>query len=310
MIARQLFSRKAGTMAETIGFIGLGAMGGGMAGNLLKAGYALVVNDIDRAKVEAYVTRGAAAAATPAEVARQSVRTVTIVETTAQTEEVILGEHGIIRGAAPGHVVAMMSTIDPNAAKRIHGVLQQAGIAMLDAPVSGGSARAASGELSVIAGGDAATFASCRPMFEAMATHQFHVGGIGQGLALKLVNNMLIQVNTVAVAEAFVMGAKAGLDPQVMYDVIKVSTGASFALDFRVPRFISGDFSPGGTVDISYKDQELETAFAKSLGVPLLLANVTQQVYQMARAAGLSKRDGASVVTLYEQMAGVKLGPR
>jgi 3-hydroxyisobutyrate dehydrogenase-like beta-hydroxyacid dehydrogenase len=297
-------------MAETIGFIGLGAMGGGMARNLLKAGFSLIVNDIDSAKVAALVASGAKSAATPAEVARQAVRTITIVETTAQTEDVILGPNGIIKGAARGHVVAMMSTIDPNAAKRIHDSLRDAGIAMVDAPVSGGSAKATSGELSVIAGGDAATFESCAAMFKAMATNQFHVGSIGQGLALKLVNNLLIQVNTVAIAEAFVMGAKAGLDPQVMYDVIKVSTGASFALDHRVPRMIAGDFKPGGTVDISYKDQELETAFAKSLGVPLLLANVSQQVYQMARAQGLSKEDGASIVKVYERMAGVTLGPR
>ena len=259
-------------MTETIGFIGLGAMGGGMARNLLKAGYALVVNDIDSTKVAALVAAGARAAPTAADVARQSVRTVTMVETTAQTEDVILGRNGIVAGAANGHIVAMMSTIDPDAARRICERLQQAGIAMLDAPVSEGSARADFGELSVIAGGDAQTFASCVPMFKAMSANRFHVGGIGQGLALKLVNNMLIQVNTVAIAEAFVMGAKAGLDPKVMYDVIKVSTGASFALDHRVPRMITGDFKPGGTVDISDKDQELETAFAKSLGVPLLLA--------------------------------------
>jgi 3-hydroxyisobutyrate dehydrogenase-like beta-hydroxyacid dehydrogenase len=297
-------------MPETIGFIGLGAMGAGMAGNLLRAGYRLVVNDLDAAKVAALVARGAAAAATAAEVARAALRTITMVETTAETEQVILGDKGIIEGAAPGHVVAMMSTIDPHAAKRIHDRLRRANIAMLDAPVSGGSARAASAELSVIAGGDAATFASCRAMFKAMSANQFHVGGIGQGLALKLVNNMLVQVGTVAIAEAFVMGAKAGLDPQVMYEVVRVSTGASFALDHRVPRMIAGDFAPGGTVDISYKDQELETAFAKSLGVPLLLANVSQQVYQMARAAGLAKEDGASVVKVYERMAGVRLGPR
>jgi 3-hydroxyisobutyrate dehydrogenase-like beta-hydroxyacid dehydrogenase len=297
-------------MTETIGFIGLGAMGGGMARNLVQAGYGLIVNDLDSAKVAAVVARGATAAATPAAVARSALRTITMVETTAETEQVILGDAGIIEGAARGHVVVMMSTIDPNAAKRIHDRLRLAGIAMLDAPVSGGSARAASGELSVIAGGDAAVFESCRAMFRAMSANQFHVGGIGQGLAMKLVNNMLVQVGTVAIAEAFVMGAKAGLDAQVMYDVIKVSTGASFALDHRVPRMIAGDFSPGGTVDISYKDQELETAFAKSLGVPLLLANVSQQVYQMARAAGLAKEDGASVVKVYERMAGVRLGPR
>jgi 3-hydroxyisobutyrate dehydrogenase-like beta-hydroxyacid dehydrogenase len=297
-------------MTETIGFIGLGAMGSGMASNLLKAGYALLVNDRDPAKVRDLVARGARAAATPGDAARQSTHTVTMVETTAQTEEVIVGDQGVIAGAERGHVVAMMSTIDPIAARRIHDRLQQAGVAMLDAPVSGGSARAAAGELTVIAGGEAAVFASCRAMFAAMSAHQFHVGGIGQGLALKLVNNMLIQVNTVAIAEAFVMGAKAGLDPQVMYDVIRVSTGASFALEHRVPRMIAGDFRPGGTVDISFKDQELETAFAKALGVPVLLANISQQVYQMARAAGLSKQDGASVVRVYEQMAGVRLGPR
>jgi len=297
-------------MAETIGFIGLGAMGAGMAANLIKAGYALVVNDIDDAKVAALAARGATPAVSAAEVARQSARTVTMVETTAQTEEVILGRNGIIEGAARGHVVVMMSTIDPHAARRIHDRLRAAGIAMLDAPVSGGTARAVSGELAVIAGGDAAVFASCGPIFRAMSAHQFHVGAIGQGLALKLVNNMLIQVNTVAIAEAFVMGAKAGLDPKIMFDVIRVSTGASFALDFRVPRMIAGDFAPGGTVDISYKDQELETAFAKSLGVPLFLANVSQQVYQMARAEGFAKEDGASIVKVYERMAGVTLGPR
>ena len=176
---------------------------------------------------------------------------------------------------------------------------------MLDAPVSGGSARAASGELSVIAGGDAKTFETCLPMFKAMATNQFHVGRIGQGLALKLVNNMLIQVNTVAVAEALVLGVKAGLDPQTIYDVVRVSTGNSVAFETRVPRIMNRDFAPGGTVDISFKDQELETAFAKQLGVPVLLANVTQQVYQMARAAGFNKEDGAAVVKIFERLAGV-----
>src|SRR5262245_30858698 len=129
-------------MKETIGFIGLGAMGAGMARNLLKAGFALVVNDIDEAKVAALVASGAKAAPTPAEIARRSVRTITMVETTAQTEEVILGAKGIIAEAARGHIVAMMSTIDPHAVKRISDRLHEAGIAMLDAPVSGGSARA------------------------------------------------------------------------------------------------------------------------------------------------------------------------
>jgi 3-hydroxyisobutyrate dehydrogenase-like beta-hydroxyacid dehydrogenase len=297
-------------MSETIGFIGLGAMGGCMAANILNAGHAVIAHDIDRVKVDALVAKGAIAASSPAEIGGQAARTVTMVETTAQTEDVLFGTSGLTQTAKPGHAVAMMSTIDPTATKNFHATLAEERISMVDAPVSGGTPRAASGELSIICGGNKDAIEDWRPAFEAMSSNIFHVGDIGQGLAMKLVNNMLVQVNTVAIAEAFAMGAKAGLDPQMMYDVVRVSTGASFALEHRVPRMLSGDFSPGGTVDISYKDQELETAFAKELGVPLLLANVSQQIYQMARAAGYSKEDGASVIKLYETMIDTKLGPR
>lgn len=297
-------------MTDAIGFIGLGAMGGGMAANIVKAGIKVVAYDILPERVAALAELGAEAADSPKAVAASASRTITMVETTAQTETVIFGAEGIVQTAKSGHQIAMMSTIDPVATKRMHAELASKEITMVDAPVSGGTPRAASGELSIIVGGDDDTVEGWRPYFEPMASNIFHVGQIGQGLAMKLVNNMLIQVNTVAIAEAFALGAKAGLDPQKMYDVVRVSTGASFALDHRVPRFLSGDFEPGGTVDISYKDQELETAFAKELGVPLLLANVSQQVYQMARAKGLSKEDGAAVIKLYEEMVGVKLGPR
>ena len=297
-------------MTDAIGFIGLGAMGGSMAANIVKAGIEVVAYDILPERVAALTEIGAEAANSPKAVAASASRTITMVETTAQTEAVIFGAEGIVQTAKSGHQIAMMSTIDPVATKRMHAELASKEITMVDAPVSGGTLRAASGELSIIVGGDDDTVEGWRPYFEPMASNIFHIGQIGQGLAMKLVNNMLIQVNTVAIAEAFALGAKAGLDPQKMYDVVRVSTGASFALDHRVPRFLSGDFEPGGTVDISYKDQELETAFAKELGVPLLLANVSQQVYQMARTKGLSKEDGAAVIKLYEEMVGVKLGPR
>ena len=295
-------------MPGTVGFIGLGAMGDPMALNLVKRGFSLVVHDIDPVKAERWRTRGAALAPSPAEVAAKAERTICMVETTAQAEAVIAGERGIIHTARAGHIVACMSTIDPFAARRLAEQLAARGIAMVDAPVSGGTERAASGELSIIVGGAAETVAACQDLFRAMGKNVFHMGGLGQGLAMKLVNNMLIQVNTVAVAEALVLGVKAGLDPQAIYDVVKVSTGNSFAFEMRVPRILKRDFTPGGTVDISFKDQELETAFAKQLGVPVLLANVTQQVYQMARAAGLNKEDGSAVVKIYEQLAGVKVG--
>jgi 3-hydroxyisobutyrate dehydrogenase len=201
-----------------------------------------------------------------------------------------------------------MSTIDPFAARGLGDTLAKSGIAMLDAPVSGGTVRAESGELSVIGGGAPETFEACRDLFKAMGTKVFHVGDLGQGLAMKLVNNMLVQVNAVAVAEALVLGVKAGLDPKTIYEVIRVSTGTSNAFERGVPKILSRDFSATGTIDISFKDQELETAFAKQLGAPLLLANVSQQVYQMARAAGLGKQDGTAIIQVLEKLAGVRVG--
>jgi 3-hydroxyisobutyrate dehydrogenase len=292
-------------MPDTVGFIGLGAMGGPMALNLIKNGFLLVVHDIDPAKAEALRAQGAAVADAADAVAAAVGRTIVMVETTAQAEAVIAGERGIAQRAKPGHVVACMSTIDPLAARRLGESLAAKGIAMIDAPVSGGTERAASGELSIICGGPADTVKACDDLFRAMGRNVFHVGGLGQGLAMKLVNNMLVQVGTVAVAEALVLGVKAGLDPQTIYDVVRVSTGTSFAFETRVPRILKRDFAPGGTVDISFKDQELETQFAKQLGVPVLLANVSQQVYQIARAAGLNKEDGSAVVKVLEKLAGV-----
>jgi 3-hydroxyisobutyrate dehydrogenase len=293
-----------------VGFVGLGNMGGPMALNLLKHGFALVVHDIDRAKLEPLRARGAVVAESAEGVAAAADRVICMVETTAQAETVITGERGFVHGTKAGHIVICMSTIDPFVARRLAETLRARGVAMLDAPVSGGTERAASGTLSIIAGGEAATFEACRDLFKAMGTNLFHVGPLGHGLAMKLVNNMLIQVNRVAVAEALVLGVKAGLDPRMIYDVVRVSTGTSFAFETGVPKILARDFSPGGTVDITYKDQELETAFAKQLGVPLLLANVTQQLYQMARAAGYNKEDGLAVIKVLERLAGVEVKSR
>lgn len=292
-------------MAGAVGFIGLGNMGRPMALNLVKRGFSLVVHDIDPAKVEHLRAKGATVAESPSSVAALTDRTICMVETTAQAESVIAGDHGVVKTAKRGDIVICMSTIDPFVARRLGEVLAARGVAMLDAPVSGGTTRAQSGELSIIAGGEPATFEACRDLFQAMGTKLFHVGGLGQGLAMKLVNNMLNQVNRVAVAEALILGVRAGLDPKTIYDVVRVSTGSSVVFETGVPKILARDFSPGGTVDITFKDQELETAFAKQLGVPLLLANVTQQLYQMARAAGLNKEDGLCVIKILEQLAGV-----
>lgn len=294
-------------MPGTVGFIGVGNMGGRMAMNLLKNDFALVACDVDPAKLKPLQEQGATVAPSPAEVARRVERTISMVETTEQANQVIAGEHGIMSGARPGHIVISMSTIDPFAARQLHARLAGAGIAMLDAPVSGGTVRADTGELSIMVGGERSVFDHCQDVFRAMGKNIFYIGDSGQGLAMKLLNNMLGQTTLVAVCEALVMGVKAGLDPQMIYDVVRVSTGNSVSFESRVPKILARDFTPGGTVDVSYKDQELETAFAKRLGVPLLLANVSQQVFQMARAAGLNKLDHSAIVQVLERLAGVEV---
>jgi 3-hydroxyisobutyrate dehydrogenase len=279
-----------------------------MALNLVKHGFSLVVHDIDPAKLEPLVAVGAAVEQSPAAVAALVERTISMVETTDQAEEVITGDRGIIASAQAGHIVICMSTIDPFAARRFARRLRERGVAMLDAPVSGGTLGAKSGTLSVIVGGAPETYAACEDLFRAMGKNLFHVGALGHGLAMKLLNNMLGQIQTVAIAEALVFGVKAGLDPHKIYEVIRASTGNSVQFENRVPRMLRRDFAPGGTIDISYKDQELETAFAKRLGVPLLLANLSQQVYQMGRAQGLNKEDGSAIIKVFEKLAGVKVG--
>ncbi len=295
---------------NTVGFIGMGMMGGGMAANLLKADFPMVAYDIDPAKNERFAGLGAVIANGSAGVAQGASTVFCIVETTKQVEEVVLGDGGIVEGAQAGDIFVCSATVDPIMVKELHDTLAERGITLLDAPVSGGVPRAVSGDLSIICGGDADAVEKCRPMFEAMSAKIFHMGEVGQGLAMKLCNNMITQVTKVVIAEAMALGAKAGLDPQQMFDVISVSTGNSNSFQTAVPRYLSGDFSPGGTIDISYKDQELETSFAKALGVPMFMAAASQQVYQMGRAAGLNKKDGSSLITLYEDMIGMKLGPR
>lgn len=294
-------------MTGKVGFIGLGNMGGPMALNLVKAGFELAVHDINPARLVSLVAAGATVVASPKAAAAECHRMICMVETTDQAEAVILGSNGFIQSAKQGDIVLCMSTIDPLAARRFAERLAEKGVAMVDAPVSGGTHGAAAGTLSVIVGGPQETFTAAEDLFRAMGKNVFHVGGHGLGLAMKLINNMLGQIQTIAIAEALVFGKKAGLDPQKIYEVVSVSTGNSVQFQNRVPRMLARNFAPGGTIDISYKDQDLETSFARQLGVPLLMANLSHQVYQMGRAAGLNKEDGSAIIKIFERLAGVTI---
>jgi 3-hydroxyisobutyrate dehydrogenase len=294
---------------RTVGFVGLGMMGGPMAGNLLGKGHRLVVHDLDRAKVDPLAGLGALAGSGPADVARRAGIVISMVETTAQTEAVLFGDGGLVEGMQRGDLVIVMSTIDMMALRSMHARLAAHRIGLLDAPVTGmrdnGGARTAS--LKCYVGGEAVDLERARPVLRAMTSEVTHFGAIGLGTAMKIVNNMLLQVNRVVIAEALAMGAKAGLDAQQMVETIARSTGNSVAFQYTAPRILARDFD-GIRMDITAKDVELQAALGKSLGVPMFMASVAVQVHQIARSMGLGSQDAASLVKVYEQWTGVPVG--
>lgn len=295
--------------AETVGFIGLGQMGAPMATNILKKGFPMVVYDIDRGKLNPFAALGAEGGADPADVAHRARTVVSMVDTTAQAEEVILGARGLIEAATAGDVIISMSTIDPMALRTIEPKLSAKGIGILDAPVTGMVTGAKAGTLKAYVGGDPAALERARPVLEAMTSEITHFGSIGQGIVMKLVNNMLMQVNRIVIAEALALGAKAGLDPEQMVKTIGATTGNSVAFQYCAPRILARDFE-GIRMDITYKDVELQTSLAKSLGMPLFMANAALQVYQMGKAMGLADKDGAAIVQLYERWSGVPVASK
>ncbi len=291
--------------SRTAGFIGLGQMGFPMAENILRKGHSLVVYDVDARRVAQAVEIGAQAASGPADVARQASVVVSMVDTTAQAQEVIVGTGGLIDGAAAGDVIISMSTIDPMALRAMHTTLAHQGVGLIDAPVSGMEKGAREGALRAFVGGHSNDLDKARPVLEAMTAEIVHLGSIGHGTTMKLINNMLIQVGWVLTAEALALGTAAGLDPKQMVDLIGRSTGNSEAFQYSAPRILARDFE-GIRMDITYKDVELQTQLAKALKLPMLMAATAQQVYQMGRAMGLGSEDGgAAIIKVYERMMGV-----
>lgn len=289
-----------------VGFVGLGDMGAPMVANLLKGGHAVVVYDIVVAKMEQAASLGAHTATGPTDVARQASVLISMVDTTAQAEQVITGAGGFIDSAQAGDVVISMGTIDPIALQRMHATLAAKGVALIDAPVSGMDKGAREGTLKAFVGGDPAVLEQVRPVLRSMASDITHIGAIGQGCVMKMINNMLAQINRIVVAEALVLGTSAGLDPKLMFELIGKATGNSAAFQIYAPRMLAHDFK-GSRMDITFKDMELQTSLGKSLKVPLFMANMAQQVCQLGRAAGYGSEDGSAVVKVYEQFAGVAL---
>jgi len=291
-----------------IGFIGIGNMGAPMSANLLKAGHELTVYDKREEAMEEPVRLGAKAARSPREVAHASDVVMTSLPTQKALEDVVMGRDGVLEGAMRGCVLIDTSTVSPSTIKRIAAIARERGVEVLDAPVSGGVAGARAATLTVMVGGDKGVFERCQEVLSVIGKNVYHVGDVGSGNAVKLVNNLMSLVSVLALSEGMVLGTKAGVDPETLHRVIKVSTGSSYALEVKLPNLISkGRFEAGFAIDLACKDLRLAIDLGREMGVPLFVTNVAQQVYELARARGMGRLDHTAVIKLLEEAAQVEV---
>jgi len=293
---------------STIGFIGLGTMGRPMARNLLRAGHRLVFYARRPEVAAEFVAAGASQVASPAQAAREADFIISIVTADAQVTEVALGPGGVIEGASPGKTFIDMSTIAPHTIRRIGARLGEAGLAVLDAPVSGGPAGAEAATLAIMAGGEAADFERCRDVFAALGRHVFHVGPLGAGQTIKLVNQMIGGGIMALIGEGFVLAKAAGADLATMADVVSVSSGGSTLFDARARKYLLADqYRPGFSTELMRKDLALALELARELRVPLPVSAAAFQQYTAAMNLGHGGDDFASVAKVCEQAAGVRI---
>ncbi|MBX3050665.1 MAG: NAD-binding protein [Caldilineaceae bacterium] len=295
-------------MSQTVGVIGLGAMGMGMAQSLVRAGFVVKGYDIAPAAVQVLVDAGGHAAATVAEAASGADVLIVMVVNAAQAEDVLFGAG---RGAAAlpaGSVVMLSCTVSPDFARRTAERLSEMGLEMLDAPVSGGPVRSAEGALSVMASGSPSVFEKCSALLDAVAANVYRMGDApGLGSVMKSINQLLAGVHLAAMGEAFVFGAKQGIDAQQMYDVICASAGGSWMFQNRGQHILDNDYTPASAVDIWGKDLGIVLEAGKANKLALPLAAVAHQLFLAASAQGMGRMDDAAIVKIYAQLAGVEL---
>lgn len=285
-----------------VGFIGLGTMGFPMANNLLDAGFRLVVHDIAEAPVTRLAARGARPVSSPRAVGEICPYVVTMLPASPHVEAVLDGDQGVIAGMAPGGTLIEMSTIDPSTTRALAARAAARGLRMIDAPVSGSSPKAHDGTLTIMVGGDAEVLDACRPILDVLGTTIVHVGPVGSGETVKLVNNLIAAVSMAAVAEAFNIGVRHGLDPAVMYEVVSQSSGDCWSLRTRVPYAgvipqspANDDFAPGFMTDLMLKDVGLALAAARAVDAPAELGAVAEQLYRSAHTQGYGRQDFSAV---------------
>ncbi len=294
-------------MKRTVGFIGLGIMGKPMAKNILRAGFPLVVYSRTKGPVEELVKEGALSANSSKGVAEKSDVIITMLPDSSDVRDVILGGNGIIYGAKPKSVVIDMSSINPLVTQEIEKVLREKEIEMLDAPVSGGEKGAIDGTLAIMVGGKKEVFEDCLDILKTMGKNIVHVGPIGAGGFVKLVNQIIVAINIAAIGEAFSLGIKAGIDPDLTFQAIRGGLAGSKILDAKLPMLLERNFKPGFKVKLHKKDLNNALLVARDLGVPLPMSSFVQQIFNSLMAEGKGEEDHSALATFFEKISGVEI---
>lgn len=291
-----------------IGFIGLGIMGKPMAKNLLKAGHEVVCYDVVKENVENVVAAGARAGKSAADVASQVPLVITMLPNSPHVKSVVLGEKGVLEGAKEGLILVDMSSIAPLASQEVEKACAQKKVRMLDAPVSGGEPKAVDGTLAIMVGGEKSLFDEVKDVLLVMGASAVHCGPIGAGNTTKLANQVIVALNIAAVAEAFTLVRKAGVDPHLVFEAIKGGLAGSTVMNAKAPMMMEGNFKPGFKIDLHIKDLANALDTGHGVGSPLPLTALAREMMETLHADGFGGDDHSALARYYAKLSGTAIG--
>ncbi len=295
-------------MGRNVGVVGLGAMGAGMAGSLRRSGHMVHVCDVRPGVAAQFAGDGGVACVSPAQLASHCDVIVSVVVNAAQTEGVLFGDGGCAAAMQPGSLFVMCSTVDPHWSVAMEERLELLGVLYLDAPISGGAAKAASGQMTMMTAGKPRAYEAAGDLLDAMAAQVYRLGDrAGAGSKVKVINQLLAGVHIAAAAEAMALGLREGVDPAALYEVITHSAGNSWMFENRMAHVLAGDYTPLSAVDIFVKDLGLVLDMARASKFPLPLSSTAHQMFMQASTAGFAREDDSAVIKIFP---GIEVPPK
>ena len=292
---------------KKIGFIGLGVMGKPMSKNLIKAGYSLIVYDINPDSVKEVVSAGALQGSSPSQIGAECDVIITMLPNSPHVEQVVTGKNGILEGAKPGSVIIDMSSISPIVAKKLYAAAAGKGVDMLDAPVSGGEPKAKDGTMSIMVGGKEKIFESVKDILLSMGASAILIGEIGSGNIAKLANQIMVALHLAAVSEAMVFAEKAGVDAEKVYQAIRGGLAGSVVLDAKMPLILDRNFKPGGPIRMHTKDLLNVRDAALEIDAPIPLTTQVLEFMKAMKADGKQEHDHCGIIQYWEKLANVEV---